>query len=174
MTMTMLAIETPIGTLRLFDQDGALAGLHLPSIRHGNVPAAAAGRTPLLERAATQLAEYFAGERRVFELPLAPRGTPFQERVWSVLREIPCGVTWSYADLARAIGQPTASRAVGAANGKNPIAIVIPCHRVIGASGALVGFGGGIPTKRWLLEHEQAQRMLLPSGGATVPACSGS
>lgn len=87
-------------------------------------------------------------------MPLAPDGTPFQQRVWQALLAIPFGVTASYGDLARAIGQPTASRAVGAANGRNPLAIIIPCHRVIGSQGALTGYGGGLTAKRWLLDHE--------------------
>lgn len=108
----------------------------------------------MLALAARQLDEYFAGERREFDLPLAPRGTGFQERVWRALLAIPFGVTRSYGELARTIGRPSASRAVGAANGKNPIAIIVPCHRVIGANGTLTGYGGGLPIKRWLLEHE--------------------
>ncbi len=104
--------------------------------------------------ATRQLREYFDGERRSFALPLAARGTDFQRRVWSELSEIPHGRTRSYGEIAEAIGQPTASRAVGAANGRNPISIVVPCHRVIGASGALTGYGGGMDRKRWLLNHE--------------------
>jgi methylated-DNA-[protein]-cysteine S-methyltransferase len=91
----------------------------------------------------------------VFDVPLAPQGTPFQHRVWDALVEIPFGVVRSYGQLAQAIGRPTASRAVGAANGRNPIAIIVPCHRVIGANGELTGYAGGLPIKRWLLEHEQ-------------------
>ena len=104
--------------------------------------------------ATRQLREYFDGERRSFELPLAARGTDFQRRVWSELKKIPHGRTRSYGEIAEAIGQPTASRAVGAANGRNPISIVVPCHRVIGASGALTGYAGGMDRKRWLLNHE--------------------
>jgi len=104
---------------------------------------------------ATQLAEYFAGDRRAFDLPVAPRGSEFQELVWRALVEIPFGETRSYGQLARSIGQPTASRAVGAANGRNPIAIIVPCHRVIGATGALTGYAGGMAAKRWLLDHER-------------------
>ena len=101
-----------------------------------------------------QLDEYFAGTRRTFDLPLAPRGTPFQLRVWRLLAEIPFGETWSYRDIAVRLGDPNATRAVGAANGRNPSPIVLPCHRVIGADGSLTGFGGGLPVKRWLLQHE--------------------
>jgi methylated-DNA-[protein]-cysteine S-methyltransferase len=108
----------------------------------------------VLARAAAQLAEYFAGTRRTFDLPLAPRGTGFQRIVWHALAKIPYGETRSYGELARAIGRPAASRAVGAANGKNPLSIVVPCHRVVGASGELTGYAGGVATKRWLLDHE--------------------
>ena len=102
-----------------------------------------------------QLAEYFAGDRTAFDLPLHPTGTAFQQRVWAALREIPYGETRSYGVQASAIGAPvSASRAVGTANGQNPISIIVPCHRVIGANGALVGYGGGLPAKRWLLGHE--------------------
>lgn len=111
--------------------------------------------TPVLARAAAQLAEYFAGERHTFELPLAPDGTLFQQLVWRTLIGIPFGETWSYGALARAIDRPSASRAVGAANGRNPLAIVVPCHRVIGGSGALTGYAGGMVAKQWLLEHER-------------------
>lgn len=102
----------------------------------------------------TQLAEYFAGKRRKFELPLAPRGTEFQRRVWRALTEIPYGKTVSYGELARRIDKPSASRAVGLANGANPLPIIVPCHRVIGADGSLTGFGGGLPIKRKLLALE--------------------
>ena len=106
--------------------------------------------------ARAQLDEYFAGRRTRFELPLSPLGTPFQRRVWAALAEIPYGRTISYLELARSVGDERAVRAVGGANGKNPLPIVLPCHRVIGADGSLTGFGGGIERKRWLLEHEGA------------------
>ncbi len=108
----------------------------------------------MLARAAAQLAEYFAGKRRDFDVPLAASGTGFQQRVWRELAKIPYGETRSYGELARALGSPTASRAVGAANGKNPISILVPCHRVIAGSGALTGYAGGVAAKKWLLEHE--------------------
>lgn len=117
----------------------------------------------LLRNTQRQLDDYFAGQRQHFELPLAPQGTPFQLQVWQALRAIPYGETWSYAQLAEHIGNPRSVRAVGAANGKNPIAIIIPCHRVIGANGSLVGFGGGLATKEKLLSLESAQqRLSLP------------
>lgn len=114
-----------------------------------------------LHDARTQLLEYLHGQRRRFELPLAPLGTAFQLRVWQALADIPFGQTWSYVELARHIGHPSASRAVGAANGRNPLPIVLPCHRVIGSSGALTGFGGGLPTKAALLQLETPRDSLL-------------
>jgi len=113
------------------------------------------GATRVLERAAAQLAEYFAGDRRTFDLPLAPEGTTFQRRVWDALLRISYGETWSYGRLAREIGSPSASRAVGAANGKNPLSIIVPCHRVVGVNGALTGYAGGVTAKQWLLAHER-------------------
>ena len=109
-----------------------------------------------------QLDEYFAGDRTDFDLELAPRGTPFQLEVWRQLCLIPYGETISYGELAKRVNRPGAARAVGSANGQNPIAIVVPCHRVIGADGSLTGFGGGLPWKRWLLAREQPQGSLLP------------
>jgi methylated-DNA-[protein]-cysteine S-methyltransferase len=117
------------------------------SVEHGQAPA------PIL----SAFADYFAGEIRALErVPVATVGTDFQQKVWAALQRIPAGQTWSYGQLAREIGEPDAARAVGLANGQNPIAIVIPCHRVIGADGSLTGFGGGLPRKRWLLDHEGA------------------
>lgn len=150
---TMITIASPIGPLRLYGTDEILTCVWLPEGR-GIAPSAPGRETRVLAAAATQLAEYFAGTRTTFDLPLAPEGTAFQQGVWRVLSTIPFGATWSYGDVARLIGQPTASRAVGAANGKNPIAIIVPCHRVIGSSGALTGYGGGMAAKQWLLGHE--------------------
>lgn len=150
--MEMMTMRTPIGTLGLFAEDDQLVGLSLPD---RPAPTGPRRRTAVLVRAAAQLDEYFAGERRDFDLPLAPRGTPFQVAVWRALARIPFGETCSYGELARTVGRPSASRAVGAANGANPIAIILPCHRVIGASGTLTGYGGGLPLKRWLLDHER-------------------
>jgi methylated-DNA-[protein]-cysteine S-methyltransferase len=115
------------------------------------------GRDSLLDEARRQLVAYFAGRLKVFDLPLAPNGTEFQRRVWSALTKIPFGATTSYAQLARRVGNEAAVRAVGAANGRNPIPIIVPCHRVIGSNGSLTGFGGGLPRKQWLLRHEGAQ-----------------
>ena len=114
----------------------------------------------MLLEARRQLDDYFAGTRRDFDLPLSPRGTEFQRNVWRTLAAIPYGSTWSYRDLAQRIGRPAAMRAVGAANGRNPLPIVLPCHRVIGADGSLTGFGGGLPTKAFLLRLEGS----LPEG----------
>ena len=116
---------------------------------------------PVLDAALAQLSEYFAGQRFEFDLPLRPRGTPFQQRVWQGLCQIPYGATWSYGKLAAAVGNANGSRAVGAANGRNPISIIVPCHRVIGANGRMVGYGGGLAAKRWLLEHEAHKRGLF-------------
>jgi len=120
----------------------------------------------VLTRAARQLAEYFAGTRRTFDLPLAftTRATPFQQKVWRALLTIPFGETRSYGEIAAQIGSPRAVRAVGAANGRNPISIIAPCHRVIGSNGDLTGFGGGMEAKAWLLAHESPQRDLLATG----------
>ncbi|MGE3857581.1 MAG: methylated-DNA--[protein]-cysteine S-methyltransferase [Dehalococcoidia bacterium] len=116
-----------------------------------------------------QLAEYFAGARRTFDLALAPRGTDWQLRVWLALRDIPYGETVNYGTIAARVGRPTASRAVGAANGRNPISIVVPCHRVVGANRDLTGYGGGIERKQWLLAHEGA-RLALGEPGVRASA----
>jgi methylated-DNA-[protein]-cysteine S-methyltransferase len=147
MTHTTI-IGSPIGPLTLTEQDGVLVRLAFGA--HGPCDPS----TPLLARAVEQLEEYFAGERREFDLPLAPAGTEFQLACWSALAEIPYGETRSYGQQADRIGKPDRARAVGAANGANPIAIILPCHRVIGADGSLVGFGGGLETKRRLLDLE--------------------
>ncbi|MCL2526026.1 MAG: methylated-DNA--[protein]-cysteine S-methyltransferase [Coriobacteriia bacterium] len=144
--------DTPIGEVYLADSDGKLSGLYFEEYR---LPAdRCEQQTPLLDEAARQLDEYFAGTRNSFDLPLAPAGTDFQQAVWQALCTIPYGKTCSYGDIAARIGKPKASRAVGGANNRNPIAIIIPCHRVIGSSGKLVGYGGGLPTKIHLLKLE--------------------
>ncbi len=116
------------------------------------------GTDPILSSTSAQLDEYFAGTRTAFDLPLAAAGTPFQRSVWAALERVPYATTCSYADIARAIGSPNAVRAVGAANGRNPISIIVPCHRVIGADGSMTGYGGGLARKRWLLAHEARVR----------------
>ena len=145
------SFPSPIGPLRIrVDVRGRLVRLDLPGDFEDAPPH---GPGDGCDHVTLQLAEYFAGLRRVFDLELAPIGTPFQLRAWRALQRIPFGQTRSYQQQAMAIGNPNAARAVGAANGRNPIAIVVPCHRVIGKDGDLVGFGGGLPAKRWLLAH---------------------
>jgi methylated-DNA-[protein]-cysteine S-methyltransferase len=156
------AIESPIGVLLVARDDVGITALLLP---HGRRPARPAAEWVRADAAfddvRSQLGEYFAGTRTTFDLPLHLRGSAFQRRVWNALLEIPCGATTSYGAIAAAIGEPGAARAVGAANGQNPVAIIVPCHRVIGANGSLTGYGGGLPTKRWLLAHEAAQASLF-------------
>ena len=148
-------IASPIGELLLKSDGESITGLYMHKHKRGATPTREWKRNDAaLKQSSVQLRAYFAGELREFELPLAPEGTPFQQRVWRALCDIPFGETVSYGELARRIGQPTASRAVGLANGRNPISIVVPCHRVIGADGSLTGYGGGLARKRWLLAHE--------------------
>jgi methylated-DNA-[protein]-cysteine S-methyltransferase len=151
-------MESPLGRLLLAADEGGLIEL---AFAHGRTPpvvdpswtdGGAALREPV-----RQLKAFFKGELRDFDLALKPKGTPFQQRVWTLLREIPFGETISYGELARRAGNPAASRAVGLANGSNPIAIVIPCHRVIGSNGKLTGYGGGLDNKRWLIDFERSQ-----------------
>jgi methylated-DNA-[protein]-cysteine S-methyltransferase len=146
-------ISTPIGPVGLEADGDALTQITF----HVRGPAGARPARGILTETARQLDAYFAKRLREFDLKLDPRGTPFQVDVWRMLQKIPYGDTWSYADLARRIGRPDAVRAVGAANGRNPLPIVVPCHRVIGSDGKLVGFGGGLPTKRWLLDLEKTK-----------------
>jgi methylated-DNA-[protein]-cysteine S-methyltransferase len=157
---TYTRLGSPVGELLLTADDGCLTGLYLPADRHARHAAANPGAArrddASFAAARRQLAEYFAGERTSFELPVAPPGTPFQQRVWSELQRIAHGATVTYAELSRRIGRPTAIRAVGAANGANPVSIVIPCHRVVGSDGTLTGYGGGLAAKRFLLALERA------------------
>ena len=146
-------LDTPIGRLRLVSTGSRLAAIEFEH-RHGEPGADNQASDAVLELAAAQLLEYFAGRRRQFELPLAAAGTAFQRQVWDALAAIPWGELRSYADIARAIERPTAVRAVGAANGRNPLPIVVPCHRVVGSNGSLTGFAGGLGIKRRLLELE--------------------
>lgn len=149
-------VESPVGPLTLAWQEGFITGLHMHDQRHS--PPDMGDWEPdesVFGAAVEQLEEYFAGRRTTFDLPMRPAGTEFQHRVWAGLRAIPYGRTISYAELAGRIGNPKACRAVGLANGRNPIGIIVPCHRVIGANGTLVGYGGGLDRKRWLLEHER-------------------
>lgn len=158
-TLYFTEFPSPIGTIQLRGTAAAITGVFMEGHRHQPAPPHAAVRDAApLRQARGELEEYFAGERREFTSALEPAGTPFQQRVWRALREIPYGTTISYGELARRIGQPRAARAVGLANGRNPIAIIVPCHRVIGANGTLTGYGGGVERKRFLLA--------LESGGA--------
>src|SRR5256885_16873393 len=156
--MVSTRFPSPIGELLITASDSGLTGVWFPGTGEG-AARPDDGRGPasaVLARTCEQLAEYFAGRRTTFDIPLDPLGTAFQLRVWDALRAIPYGATLSYSDLARRLGDVRATRAVGAANGRNPIPIIVPCHRVVGANGALTGFGGGLDRKRWLLEHEGA------------------
>jgi methylated-DNA-[protein]-cysteine S-methyltransferase len=159
MHKSYLDFETPLGAMRVVGDAERIDRVDLPrsAACQPDPSWKESRRTPpaALGEARRQLAEYFASARRDFDLPLAADGTPFQHRVWDALRRIPYGETISYGELARRIGKPTASRAVGAANGRNPIAIVVPCHRVIGADGTLIGYGGGLPVKQALLALER-------------------
>jgi methylated-DNA-[protein]-cysteine S-methyltransferase len=145
------SLDSPIGRLLLSGEDGRLTGVTF------DAEAEARSTEPLFLDAEAQLDAYFAGELERFELPLAPHGTAFQRRVWEALLEIPYGGTTTYSELAGALGRPSACRAVGAANGRNPLPVIVPCHRVIGATGALTGYGGGLERKRLLLALEAAK-----------------
>ena len=155
---THAVVPSPIGPLTLLCADGALPGLQMEAGQH-RPPVESFGvrdeSVPLLVEAARQLSAYFAGRLIDFDLPVRLHGTPFQRRVWAALADIPYGETVSYGELAAQIGQPSAARAVGLANGRNPVAVIVPCHRVVGATGSLVGYGGGLDRKRYLLRLEQ-------------------
>jgi methylated-DNA-[protein]-cysteine S-methyltransferase len=160
-TITTTAMESPVGTLTLTAVDGRLTGLHMDGQRHAPASSADWERDDAgLAGVVEQLDAYFAGGREAFDVPLDLVGTEFQRSVWAGLLEIPYGETMSYGELARRVGRPGASRAVGLANGRNPVAIIVPCHRVIGANGTMTGYGGGLDRKVWLLEHERARRMV--------------
>ena len=159
MTLASKTMPSPVGTLTLVASDAGLVAILWedddPSrVRLGTVKPVASH--PILDAVQAQLTDYFAGKRTTFDAPLDPRGTEFQKSVWRALCAIPFGETRSYAEIARAVGRPTATRAVGAANGRNPISIIAPCHRVIGSNGALTGFAGGLAAKDYLLGHERA------------------
>jgi len=149
---------SPFGDLLLLSDGEALTGLFLPSHKHG--PGGVSDdwerddELPVLKATSAQLADYFAGTLADFDIPVRLDGTPFQRAVWNELTKIPNGTTISYGELARRVGNPKASRAVGLANGRNPVSIIVPCHRVVGSNGSLTGYGGGIDRKRALLQHE--------------------
>jgi methylated-DNA-[protein]-cysteine S-methyltransferase len=162
-------IDSPIGPLMLTaDADGRLTGVYMEVHAHGpdGVAPEWTRDDGMFTEVKRQLDEYFAGERTTFDLPLNPAGTPFQRRVWDALRTIPYGEVCSYGEIAEQIGKPGAARAVGLANGRNPISVIVPCHRVIGASGALTGYGGGLERKQLLLDLEAR----TASGQAMLPA----
>lgn len=158
-TFARAMVKAPFGTLTIvashsgvrfcmFDNDAhpkSMAGMHIvDDATH-----------PVVAQAVQQLSEYLAGTRTAFTVPVDLEGTDFQIAAWNALSKVPYGHTWSYLQQATSIGKPTATRAIGAANGRNPVVVILPCHRIIGANGALTGFGGGISTKQWLLEHEK-------------------
>jgi methylated-DNA-[protein]-cysteine S-methyltransferase len=155
--VTHTRIPTPLGELLLVAEDGALTGLYFPGHRYP--PDAESigveGDDPVFDETARQLAGYFAGERSGFELPLAPHGDAFSQQVWAILRAIPFGETTTYGSIARSLGNPSLAQRVGQAVGHNPISIIVPCHRVLGADGSLTGFAGGLERKRFLLELEE-------------------
>ena len=164
---------SPVGELTLVAGPAGLRQLTWPVQPGGVAPAdgppldrladgAPAGVVAVLDEAVEQLDEYFAGKRTEFDLPLDPVGTEFQQRAWAALRRIPFGETRTYGQQAQIIGSPSAVRAVGSANGRNPISIIVPCHRVVGADGSLTGFGGGLDAKRFLLDHEARRGTLFP------------
>lgn len=164
MSSAFTLMQSPVGTLTLVARGERLAAVLWEEERENRVRLGDVHRDdeqPILREAARQLEEYFAGKRQRFELALDFAGTAFQRQVWAALLTIPFGQTRSYSDIARQIGNPSAVRAVGAANGRNPISIIAPCHRVIGASGRLTGFAGGMPAKQYLLALEGQQSLTL-------------
>ena len=157
MQLVYMYMDSPVGALKLVAHDHALVAVMWDNEDHKRVRLAELiedHQHPMLLRVKKQLEQYFAGQRQQFDLPLDFQGTDFQQQVWQTLLTIPYGETRSYKDIALQIGNEKAVRAVGAANGRNPISIIAPCHRVIGANGQLVGYGGGLDMKQWLLEHE--------------------
>jgi methylated-DNA-[protein]-cysteine S-methyltransferase len=167
-------IPSPVGDLTLFGGEAGLRAVlwhgeraDRAALGDDTTPATPDTMPPVLQQAATQLNEYFAGDRQVFDLPLDPVGTPFQLQAWLALRSIAYGETISYGEQARRLGDPNKARAVGAANGRNPLSIIVPCHRVVGSNGKLTGFAGGLDAKAWLLQHEfevAASASLSPAG----------
>lgn len=155
--MQHMVFDSPLGPLTAVENDAGLAAVYMAV--HKRRPALETfgervSGSPVLDAAAEQLGEYFAGQRREFSVPLAPAGSDFQHRVWAALREIPFGELRTYGELAAMLGDPSMAQAVGSANGRNPISIIVPCHRVVGADGSLVGYAGGLDSKQFLLELE--------------------
>lgn len=159
--MTHTVLDSPLGPLTLVAADGVLAGLYLPEHQRQPARASFGARVSTgFEQAREQLQEYFTGQRTEFTVPTRLAGTPFQRQVWATLETIGYGHTWSYAQLAHAMGGRDKIRAVASANARNPVSIVVPCHRVIGSDGALTGYAGGLARKRWLLDLEHNERLL--------------
>ena len=160
--MTHAVIDSPLGPLTAVTENAFLAGLFMADQRHRPDSSRFGPRDDsVLPELRDQLAAYWAGDLTHFTVPLALRGTPFQQQVWAALQRVPYGTTCTYADLAAAIGRPTEVRAVGAANGRNPVCLVVPCHRVVGSGGALTGYAGGLVRKQQLLQHELTHSALL-------------
>lgn len=156
MSVRHTVIGSPVGDLTAVADGDALTGLYFVGRRHHPKPDRLGERTDDgFGEVRRQLAEYFAGDRTTFDLPLAPAGNEFEHRVWGLLRQIPYGETRSYGELARELGDPALAQAVGVANGRNPISVIVPCHRVVGADGSLTGYAGGLDRKRYLLELEE-------------------
>lgn len=147
--------DTPVGKLCIGEEDDSITRVTWSKVPQEYIQE----ETELILNCKIQLEEYFAGNRKQFDLPLAPKGTEFQKRVWKALTDIPYGETRTYGEIAAAVGSPKAARAVGMANNKNPIGIIVPCHRVVGADGKLVGYAGGMEKKEWLLNLEQEKRL---------------
>jgi methylated-DNA-[protein]-cysteine S-methyltransferase len=161
--ITHTEVDSPVGTLTLVAVDDALSGLYMEQQRH-RPPQESFGErddAPVFDETRRQLRAYFDGALTRFDLPLHFVGTPFQQRVWRALQDIPHGTTITYGQLADRIGSPAASRAVGLANGRNPVGIVVPCHRVVGSNGSLTGYGGGLERKRHLLDFERGALAML-------------
>jgi methylated-DNA-[protein]-cysteine S-methyltransferase len=159
---THTVMDSPVGPLTLVATDGALSGLYMDEQRHRPLAELFGPRDDTQTAdVKEELAAYFAGELTTFTIKVAFAGTDFQRRVWTELQQIPYGETTTYGELAERLGRPTAARAVGLANGKNPISIIVPCHRVIGSTGSLTGYGGGLPRKRYLLDFERGVPALL-------------
>ena len=175
MTRHHTVLDSPLGPLTVVTEDDGLCGLYVEQGLHKALERRAtlgapsrAQEVPLLQAVAEQLTAYFRGELTEFDLPVAAAGTPFQQRVWAALTDIPYGETRSYGQIATEVGNPAASRAVGAANGRNPVSIVVPCHRVVGSTGRLTGYAGGLTTKEQLLAHERSTG--VPSRPADSPS----
>jgi len=166
MSLSCMLIDSPVGTLKAAASSTGLVAILWQHDRPRRVVLGELLEQqdhPILLQAQSELTEYFAGRRQVFTVPLDLRGTPFQAQVWKALLSIPFGETRSYGQIARQLGHPAATRAVGAANGRNPISIIVPCHRLVGSSGQLTGFAGGLEAKTYLLKLERSRHALCPS-----------